>query len=62
MTSADLQAWMERHGFNKVRAASEIGITRKTLAGYLDGSPIPRQVALACSAISHGLPPMGSPR
>jgi plasmid maintenance system antidote protein VapI len=57
MTSDSLAAWMERLGFNKVRAAAALGISRNTLDGYLTGKhDIPKTVALACAAIAYGLP------
>lgn len=59
MTSASLQAWMDRLRFNKVQASSELGISRTTLDRYLSGqNEIPLSIALACAAIAHGLPPI----
>ena len=62
MKAEDLEAFRERMGWNKSDLASRLGCDRKTLTRYLTGetTPIPPYIALACSALAHGLPPMGA--
>lgn len=52
MTPDQLRTWMESLGLNKVRASSELGITRMTLDKYLREGKIPRYIELACEALS----------
>jgi plasmid maintenance system antidote protein VapI len=60
MTPQSLQAWMDRIGLNRTGAASALGISRNTLQAYLEGKyPIPKTVALACSALAMGIPEHG---
>mgnify|MGYP000967666028 CR=1 FL=1 len=57
MTANSLTEWMARLGYNKSGAAAALGIARNTLDGYLAGKqPIPRAIALACAALSLGIP------
>jgi len=59
MTPQSLTAWMARLRLNKSEAALSLGIARSTLDRYLDGSVrIPLYIALAASAVAHGLPPI----
>lgn len=60
MTSEGLEAFRARMGWTKSELAAGLGCDRKTLNRYLTGEtkPIPRYIALACSALAHGLPPM----
>lgn len=60
LTAASLIAWRNRLGFKKAEAARRLGVSWTTYASYETGkTKIPLYVALACSAIAHGLPPMG---
>ena len=57
MTPQSLSAWMVRLHWDKQTAAARLGIARSTLDRYLSGgAPIPKVVALACAALSYGLP------
>lgn len=46
--------------WSKSELSARLGCDRKTLNRYLTGEtiPIPQYIALACSALAHGLPPM----
>jgi len=63
VTPHDLAAWMEAQRLNKSGAAAALGCTRDMLRTMLaaDGpyrsKGLPRYIALACAAISFGLPP-----
>lgn len=61
MTKDDLEAFRLRMKWNRSEMAGLLGCDRKTLNRYLTGEtqPIPRYIALACSALAHGLPPIG---
>jgi plasmid maintenance system antidote protein VapI len=59
MTGASLEAFRVRMKWSKSELSAALGCDRKTLNRQLDGrSPIPRYIALACSSLAHGLPPM----
>jgi transcriptional regulator with XRE-family HTH domain len=60
LTPAGLEAFRERMGLTKSTLSAALGCDRKTLNRYLSGEtkPIPRYIALACSSLAHGLPPM----
>lgn len=59
MKPTGLEAFRRRMRWSKTRLAEELGRDRKTIGHYLSGStPIPRCIALACSALAQGLPPM----
>lgn len=60
MTPASFIAWRERLSLDKKAAAAALGCTRNFIYSMESGSTkIPRYIALACQAISNGLPPMG---
>jgi len=69
MTPAQFAAWRERLHLSKRAAAEALGVHPETIANYESGQrrdtgkrvEIPRAIALACSAIAHGLPPYGGP-
>jgi transcriptional regulator with XRE-family HTH domain len=49
----------QRH-LSALEAAQRLGVSRTAYRGYEAGTqPIPITVALACAALSHGLPPIG---
>ncbi len=60
-----LEAWRERFGWTRTRAAAELGLHVTTYlayerGAYWDGSEtkIPRYVLLAAAAIAQGIPPL----
>lgn len=64
MEPHDLVSWRRHLGLKKTEAATALGIGVRTLNQYEDGQnhrgdprPIPRHIALACSALAFGLPP-----
>jgi len=62
MTPLDLENFIEREGFNRKMLGTMLGISQDRLRRMFEGTvPIRRNIALACSAIAHGLPPMGDP-
>lgn len=62
MTPTDLEQFMAHMGLNRRRLAlQELGISQDRLRRFLRGEqPIPRHIALACSAIAWGLPAWGA--
>ena len=62
MTSTEFREWRERLGLNRVEAATALGMGRNQPQRYEDGQEIPLYIALACAALAHGLPPIGSPQ
>lgn len=51
-------SWLNRMKLSDSAAAESLGMSRNTIRGYREGTAqIPKHVALACAAISFGLPP-----
>lgn len=60
MTPTDLEAFRARMGWRRKRLGAELEISQDRLRRFLDGiQPIPRHIALACTALAMGAPPMG---
>jgi hypothetical protein len=61
MTPADLEAFQSRMRWNRKRLGAELDISQDRLRRLLEGLvPIPRHIALACTALALGAPPMGT--
>ena len=61
MNAADLEAFRLRMHWNRKRLGAELGISQDRLRRLLSGlQPTPRHIALACTALALGAPPMGS--
>jgi DNA-binding XRE family transcriptional regulator len=59
MGSLSLIELRRRLGMSQTKMAIALGVGRRTLGMYESGvSEIPKSVALACSALAFGLPPM----
>ncbi len=57
MTGADLKKWRKRMRLGVAEAAQALGVSTDTYARYERKPEVGRCVALACAAISFGLPP-----
>lgn len=69
MTPRDFRRWRRKLGLTQAQAAEKLGMGRSAIEQYDTGkrrAPVeiierlPRYIALACAAISHGLAPYGS--
>lgn len=59
MMPASLKAWRDRHKLSRHAAAEQLGCSERSIRNWEGGvHMIPRYIALACAAVSHGLPPM----
>ena len=51
--------WMLRHGLDDAMASSALGCSKTIVRGFREArGPVPKYIALACSAYSFGLPAM----
>lgn len=57
MTGNDLKKWRKRMRLNVSEAAQALGVSPDTYARYERRPEVDRCIALACAAISFGLPP-----
>lgn len=58
MTSDDFRAWLDSQEISPENAAEVLDKNRATVFRWLAGStPIPKSIALACSALAAGLKP-----
>lgn len=56
MTAEDFNAWLALRGISGREAARQLGVSNDTVTRYKRaGAPL--YIALACAAISFGLPP-----
>lgn len=53
MTPSELTAWRKRHGFTQEEAGDKLGVSKRSISGYETVGPVPKSIALACSAISN---------
>lgn len=59
MTADGLRNFRKRLGLAQTALAAALGVSERALGRYeLNYQPIPKTVALACSALAFGLPPM----
>jgi len=52
MTGADFAQWRRSLGLSLTEAAKLLGVTRRTIMGYLKRSELPPVVAIACRALA----------
>lgn len=57
MTGDDMKAWRQRMRLKVGEAAEALGVSADTYARLERRASVDRRTALACAAISHGLPP-----
>lgn len=57
MTAEEFIRWRESLGLSRSGAAELLGISPNGYTRYENGSPIPRHITLACTAIAYGLGP-----
>jgi transcriptional regulator with XRE-family HTH domain len=60
MTPTELIAWRKKNGLSQAKAAEVIGCSRRGIQLWESGeNEIPKNIALAISAIQFNLPPYG---
>jgi transcriptional regulator with XRE-family HTH domain len=52
MTGADFAKWREALGLSLTEAAALLGVSRRTIMGYLKKDRLPAMVAIACRALA----------
>lgn len=53
MTPAELATWRKQHGFTQEEAGNRLGVSKRSISAYESVGPVPKAIALACSAISN---------
>ena len=59
MTAEQFTALHKRLGLSRTAFARELGIARNSANAYAHGRPIPKHIALACTAVALCLAPYG---
>lgn len=59
MTREAFLAWRKRMNYNQRQAAEALGCSLRSISNWESGASIPKYIALACSAVAMGWPPMG---
>ncbi|MWB77948.1 hypothetical protein GLS40_07935 [Pseudooceanicola sp. 216_PA32_1] len=56
MTAEDFNAWLAKEGISGREAARRLDVSKNTVVRYRQ-TGAPGYIALACAALSYGLPP-----
>jgi transcriptional regulator with XRE-family HTH domain len=60
MTGKQLREWRLRLRLKITTAAGKLGVSTDTYSRMERKEVVPRSIALACAALSYGLPPIGA--